>query len=488
MALLDLWGRMGSAFLGFAFGGAASRSVRPIFEVVEQESWDANPNRVLPANTLAELVATAITDFDAAAGEAQRQGYTGNRLRALVELALRTPTLGQAMEARRRNAITPEQYTHALSKAGIEPQYHPAMRELLEVLPSVTDMVRFAVREVYNPQQRAALDLDAEFPAAFAADAARIGLGRDSAGNYWAAHWELPSYEQLAEMRFRGLLSAQEFRDALKAIDYAPTWRDKLEEIARRIPTITDMVRFAVREVYDDATRKALGIDAEYPDAFTPQASLHGLSEEHARQYWAAHWRLPSARQGYQMVWRGEMALPELRTLLKALDYPPKWRDRLFNIAFIVPGRIDLKRMLRHGILTRDEVRQGYERIGYDPANAELMTQIAEAEVSTPTGEAAYVSKARTQLWGTLHREYVSRQLAEAEADAGLEQIGVPVGEREAVKTAWAFEAILTKRELTPAQIRKAYKKGLYTEPEALFELEERGMTAADADIFLQSG
>jgi len=488
MALLDLWGRFGSALLGFAFGGAASRSVRPIFELVEQESWDANPNRTIPANTLAELVATAITDFNGAAGEAQRQGFTANRLRALVELALRTPTLGQAMDARRRGEITPEQYTHALTKAGIESQYHDAMRALLEVLPSVTDMVRFGVREVYDPAQRAALDLDAEFPAAFATDAARLGLSTDSARNFWAAHWELPSYTQLTDMRFRGLLSEGEYRDALRAIDFAPTWRDKLFEVARRIPTIQDMVRFAVREVYDPAARLALDIDAEYPAAFTPEAALHGLTEEHARQYWAAHWRLPSARQGYQMVWRGEMELPELRTLLKALDYPPKWRDRLFNIAFIVPGRIDLKRMFRHGILTRAEVLAGYQRLGYAPADAELMTQIAEAEIVTGAAASTWMGRARTQLWTRAHTEFISRQITEAEAVGALQAAGVPGGEQAEIITMWFHEADLVRTELTPAQVRKAYKKGLYTEAEALAELDERGMSPADADRFLQSG
>lgn len=488
MALLDVWGRFGSALLGFAFGGAASRSVRPIFELVEQESWNANPNRLLAPNTLAELVATALLELGPARAEAQRQGYTGNRLEALAQLALRTPTLGQAMEARRRDLISEAQYRHALRKAAIEPQYDAAMVALLEVLPPVTDLVRMGVREVFSPAQRAALELDAEFPEAFGDRAERLGLSRQTARDYWAAHWELPSFEQLAQMRFRGELTAAELREALRALDYAPTWRGKLEAIARRIPTITDMVRFAVREVYDDAARAALGIDAEYPSAFTAQAAQHGMSEEHARQYWAAHWRLPSARQGYQMVWRGEMELDELRTLLKALDYPPKWRDRLFNIAFIVPGRIDLKRMLRHGIMDRDEVVAGYQRIGYAPADAELMTQIAEAELDTgPAGE-TYVTRARSSLFARLRTEYVSRQLGDDEALDGLEAVGVPAVQRARVVDLWRAERDYVRTELTQAQIVKAHKKGLLETAEAHAELVERGLTERDATIRLESG
>lgn len=488
MAISSLWSRFGAAFVGLLSGGAASRAVRPIFELVEQESWDANPNRVLPLQTLAELVATALVDDGPAAGEAQRSGWTPNRLAALVQLALRAPTIGEARDMRRRDAITNEQFVHALRKAGLEPQYDQAALELLEVLPTVTDMVRFGVREVYNPALRAELDLDAEFPEPFAADAKRLGLSRKTAGDYWAAHWELPSYTQLTEMLFRGELTQGEYQNALKAIDYAPTWRSKLEAIARRIPTIPDMVRFAVREVYNPPLRQKLGYEDEYPEAFTAQAALHGMSEEHAKQYWWAHWRLPSARQGYTMLWRDEIDAGELDELLKALDYPKVWRSRLANIARLVPGRIDLKRMLRFEIIDRDEVKAGYRRLGYAELDAERMTQIAEAEVGTGEEAGAYVAKARTSLWNRLHTEFVSRQLTAAEVDAGLEAVGVPAAQRETVKTLWAYEALTVKTELTQAQIVKAYKKGLLEQPEAIAELVERGMSEGDAAIRLQSG
>ena len=443
---------------------------------------------MLGPQQLAELVATAIVAFDDAQPEAQRQGYTANRMRALTELALRTPTLGVAQDARRRDLITPAQYTHVLDKAGIEPQYHPAMRAMLDVLASPTDLVHMAVREVFNPQLRAQLDLDAEFPEAFADRAAQLGISRDLARDYWADHWQLPSYEQLAEMRFRKLLSPQEFRDALKAIDFAPTWRDKLETIARRIPQITDMVRFAVREVYDPQTRAALGIDAEYPDAFTEEAALHGMEEFHAKQYWAAHWRLPSARQGYQMVWRGEMELPELRTLLKALDYPPKWRERLFNIAFIKPGRIDLKRMLAAGIKDREGVLAGYKSIGYAPADAELMTQLAEAAVGTGAVPQKWADRARGRLYTVAHNEYLAESLDEPGARDVLQQIGALAAEQNAIIAVWNAERGISRLELTPSQIKKAYKKGPpagYTFEIAMAELEERGMTTEDAETFL---
>jgi hypothetical protein len=486
MALGGLWGRVTGLMFGIGIGRTAGAATEPIFELVRQEAWQANANRVLSITQVANLVAMGITDFDSAAEQAARDGFDTNRLRAMVEYYLNPPQYGYAYDALRRGTITEAQFRHVLRKQGIEGQYHDALVELRHVLPSVTDMVRFAVREVYNPTQRDILDLDAEFPDAFADAAEKIGLERDTAADYWAAHWELPSYTQATQMLFRKEIKPPQFKALLKALDYAPTWRGPLEAIARAIPTMSDMIRFAVREVYNPPLRKKLGIDAEYPNAFTAQAALHGMSEEHAREYWAAHWRLPSARQGYQMMWRKEIEPADLDNLLKALDYPPAWRDKLANIAHIVPGRIDLKRMFKFGILTRAEVKQGYVAIGYDAVNAERMTQIAEAEMTTGSTRETWASKARTRLYTVAHNEYLDNSINEATARSVLAEIGATATEQDAIIQAWNVEEQINRLELTPTQVRKAYKSGRWTLDEALAALEAKEMTRADAEELLQ--
>lgn len=488
MAITGLWSRIQGGIVGLAVGQAAGDVLRPIFEPLRQESWQDNPNRVLQPGTLAELVAKGITEFGPAAGHAAREGFGTNAFRALVEGQLGVPAQGQAMEAFRRNLIDEAQFRHVLTKAAVEPGYHDALVALRTVLPSVTDLIRMAVREVFNPQQRAFLQLDAEYPDALTDVGERIGLSRTTLGNYWAAHWELPSYTQLTEMRFRNLLSPQEFSDALKAIDIAPLWRPKLEAIARRIPTISDMVRFAYREVYDDVQRQALGLDAEYPDAFTAQAALHGMSETHAKQYWAAHWRLPSAMQGYRMLHRNVIELPELNGLLKALDYPPLWRDRLRAIAYLEPGRIDLKRLLRYEIFTRQEVREGYERLGYRPEHAEALTRIAEEEMTTGVVSQKWAERARSRLFTVTHDEFLDGSIDEGEAGSRLSLVGALAGERSVVMNLWSAEAAVSRTELTAAQVRRVYYLELRDRPWALSRLDDLGYSSEDANLFLDSG
>lgn len=487
MAITGLWTRVTGAIVGFAVGQAAADATRPTFELIRQESWHGNPNRVISPQTLAMLVAHGIADFNSAAEHAQREGYDAQSFRAMVEGQLEPPPLGSALEALRRELITEPQYRHALTKAGIETQYHDAMVTLRQALPSPSELILMAVREVFDPAQRSALDLDAEYPEALTEQGARLGFSLSTMRNIWAAHWQLPSYSQGVEMFFRGEIGLQQFTGLLKALDYAPTWRGPLLEIARRIPTVPDFTRMAFREVFDPAQRAALGLDAEFPEAFAGKVALHGMSRADALDLWAAHWRLPSAMQGYRMWFRGEITEAQLRGLLKALDYPPQWREPLMNIARLVPGRIDLKRMLRHEILSAEQVRAGYERLGYSPVDADRMTEIALAETQAGDVSQTWATRARGRLYTVAHNEYLASSIDAAVAREMLGRVGALAAEQNAVMALWDAEKEINRLELTPAQIKKAWKAGAYDDALARSELVERGMTTADADTFLRS-
>ena len=470
---------------GYALGTAIAPTLVPFVQELENETWQRFPTKPLQATDVAAARAASYGGAHADYAEALMTGFTDGRTDLLTWLAGTAPPLETLLALRRRDAIDDGQLASGIAQLGYRPQWRGLLTRMLNVLPSVTDMVRFGVREVYDPAQRAFLDLDADFPPAFATDAALLGLSRERAGQYWAAHWELPSAEQMAAMLFRGELSESEFSNGLRALDYAPTWRPKLDTILRPIPPLSDMIRFAVREVYDPAQRQSLGLDADYPAAFTGQAAKHGMAAQDAKDYWAAHWRLPSAQQGYRMLWRGEITDAQLAGLLKALDYSAVWRTRLQNIAYLVPGRIDLKRMLKYDILTRAEVKAGYQRLGYQPTDAESLTQIAEKEMATSTVAQPWANRARSRLFTVVHNEFMDHSIDAAQAQSLLTQIGATATERTTIMALWNAERGIQRLELTPAQIKKAHYRGLYDDATALAELQERGMTAADAQTYL---
>lgn len=484
-----LFGRFFSSAItnaaGYGVGGAMLPALEPYTRSLANETWSHHTAMPLPLNAAAHAAIRGFMERGDALEEASFNGWNATRYAIAEQLQSQPPALEALLTLRRRGAITAGEFADGIAQHGFLNAWRGRFAELLKVLPSVTDMVRFAVREVYNPAQVDALDLDAEFPAAFAEDAKLIGLDPARARQYWRAHWDLPSYEQLTQMLFRNQLSPAEYSNALKAIDYAPTWRPKLEAIARAIPPLSDMIRFAVRDVYTPSTVSTFGLDDDFPAEFATQAALHGMQAPYPQQYWQAHWRLPSALQGYRMLWRDEITPAQLNTLLKALDYPPFFRQRLANIAHIVPGRIDLKRLLRHEIIDRDEVRQGYIRIGYAPGDAERMTQIAEAELEAGPVTQKWLDTARRRLFTVAHNEYMDHSISTAQASALIQRVGATAAETNRVIDLWDAERGIDRLELTPAQIKKAYKAARYTQDVAISELIERGMTAEDAETFL---
>lgn len=480
-------GAVGGTAIGFAVGHGVSPAIRPVIQDLANQAWELHQVRPLEPSIAAQLVAESLWSQGQGEAEAARSGINADRFGALVAQAREGPTIEQALVGLRRGLLDGADFDRALRQAGIRPEWDELLRALQTVLPSVTDMVRFGVREVYDSGARAALDLDAEFPPAFAADAERIGLDRETAGNYWAAHWDLPSYEQGVRMLFRGEISQGQFEALLKALDYAPTWRQKLLNIAKAIPPLQDMIRFAVRDAYSPETVSRFGLDAEFPAVFGQQAELHGMEPENSQLYWRAHWRLPSALQGYRMLWRGEITAAELDLLLKTLDYPPFWRDRLANIARIVPGRIDLKRLLRHEIITQAEVLAGYKRLGYGDQDAQHMTDIAVAETETGAVAQRWAERARGRLFTALQNDFMDGTTDEAAARTGLARLGATGAEVGTVIGLWSFERDSTVRDLTQAQVLKLFKKTVWTREQTLGRLEDMGMVPSEAADLLDA-
>jgi len=472
---------------GYSVGGAIQPVLEPLTQDLANEAWSLH--RVHPLSLAAAAQASLRGFWTDARGETEAAftGYDGERYAIERRLQGNAPPMETLIQLRRRELISDGELTEGLQQSALLPEWRGLVAQLRNVLPSVTDLVHMAVREVFDPGQRAALDLDAEFPQAFAEHAEKIGLAPEWARNYWADHWQLPSFIQLAQMLFRGELTSAQFSDALRALDYAPTWRGKLEAIARPIPPLSDMIRFAVRDVYTPATVQAFGLDDDFPAVFAQQAALHGMDATYATQYWAAHWRLPSALQGYRMLWRGIISKAQLQTLLKALDYPPFWRERLEQLAHIVPGRIDLKRMLRHEILTPDQVEAGYRRLGYDATDAQRMREIAEAELESGVVTQRWADRARSGLYTAAHSDYLDGNASAADAQAMLARLGATSAEVNTIIAIWDVERNRTRRDLTQAQILKLAKKDVWTDAQALDALADLGMAAGDAQALIDA-
>ena len=168
----------------------------------------------------------------------------------------------------------------------------------------------------------------------------------------------------------------------LRELGFSGADAAKLVEASVFLPPVTDLVRMAVREVFTPDIRSLLELDAEYPgeipetkDDFNKQLAAVGIQEDIGRQYWAAHWQLPSAGQMFEMFHRGLTSRADLVSGLKTLDYSPYWRERMLGISYRQIPRRTLSIMQREGTLTQADAIARYQKLGYHENDALLLAE-----------------------------------------------------------------------------------------------------------------
>jgi hypothetical protein len=196
---------------------------------------------------------------------------------------------------------------------------------------------------------------------------------------------EVPAEGDLVAMLLREIISEEQFNQALQHRGLDPTWQGPMKKLAELIPPPADLITMAVREVFTPAIASAQGQFEDFPEAFAEWAKKQGLSDYWARNYWAAHWTLPSPQQGFEMLQRGVIDEQQLDALLKALDIMPAWRSRLTAIAYNPLTRVDIRRMHKIGVLGTSSLQAAYQAIGYTPEDALRLSDFT-VELNKGTG------------------------------------------------------------------------------------------------------
>lgn len=190
----------------------------------------------------------------------------------------------------------------------------------------------------------------------------------------------IPSVLDLATMRMRGLLSTTEYAESMARLGYPDEVSERFYDTAQFYPGPQDWIRFAVRDAFNPDVVAVAGLDEQFPSDIVPEAEKAGVSEEHLRLFWRAHWNMPSPTQAFEMLHRGYLAdTDELRALLRAADYAPGYIDGLIGIAYTPYTRVDARHMWSLGILDDDGYLKAMKDLGYDDEHAENLLKFAKA-------------------------------------------------------------------------------------------------------------
>jgi len=231
---------------------------------------------------------------------------------------------------------------------------------------------------------------------------------------FWATHWSTVSFRDLAEMVWRGLITEERMEDLLKYAAYPPDIVAAYKGMLTQIPAADDLVTMVVKEAFP------LEELPPAPKEFVKYMKMKGFSEEWSKAYWWIHWRMPSFEHLQNAFWRGIISKDEFMKYIVWWDYPAFKRpgihvsdqEIMAELIYDLPGRIDVRWMLRWGIIGPDEAENLLKMRGLHPdwikkvAEAEYLNQMVDARTLAKN---AYISMYES---GMITRDVLSDELA----------------------------------------------------------------------------
>ena len=281
----------------------------------------------------------------------------------------------------------------------------------------------------------------------------------------------IPGVSDVRTYYLRGLISEDEARAVLARHGLADNWIKAEMESWNVIPGVSDLVRFVVREVIT-------------PEDFYKWSAKQGLSEYWAKSYWEAHWVLPSFESLREAFWRGLISEDEYRRYIVWHDYKPEPRpgisksdqDIMAELSYKLPGRIDVRWMMRWGLISLDEAVKLTKAEGMHP---EWIQKVTEAEWLN------MLVDERNALRSIYIRQYRLGLIGEDELRARLKACYFSDREVEWIIARARAEYAIDLLEDQVKAALEAYRRDLLTDEELLNLLVEWGVREERARLIV---
>ena len=355
MAILSLLG-------GMAMGMASTpltAALQPITVDVEQRAWAFHPVKQSDVITLINLYMRGLITKEEFINRMKENGYDEKKAEEYFNVAQQILNANELIQAKWRGIIDEKEYYRRMAANGYDKETADVLEHVMKYYPSPEDFIRFAVRDVFNPDRVRKYQLDIEFPTEIVKYAEEAGMDADILKWYWMAHWELPSPEQV--LRMVNMLQ----------------------------PAVLD-TRLPDGTRYGDKYRD-FGID---PDKI--RTDYNDLSEYLAMADISPYWRdrfkaltfPPLTRVDLRRIYElGLISDEELRARLLELGYSFKDAERLMEFYKMYKhraGRTLTRTMITRAyiehILTRNDAINMLEQIGYSKDEAEFIIKLEEAK------------------------------------------------------------------------------------------------------------
>jgi len=483
--------------------------------MIEQaENIENRPNPP-PIDSILSAFHRYIINIHEARDLLMRFGFRDEHIQMMLQASKPKLSLETTAEAVRRGLMSYDAGRAYANSAGFSNDEWDRVFQLTRRLLTLSELIRATLLGVisYDDAKRRA---------------AQIGVdGQDFDIALYSSR-ELLSKGEYISAWVRGIIDDQYLDRQFASMGISDRDRQILKELAFFIPPPSDLIRMAVREVFTPEVAEKFGQFQDFPQAFKEWAAKQGISEFWAKAYWAAHWDLPSITQGFEMFHRDVITREELELLLRAQDIMPFWRDKLLQISYNPVTRIDILRMYQLGVIDRDEVERRFRHLGYSPEDAKVLAEytirlaaqrekdlsrsdmeellaagvITEEEAKEFLKRAGYSEEIanlvleRTKLKlaqremedeiEVIKTRFLNGEITLQDVAAELQKLGATGLQVDRVMAELERARRRQRRALSPAQVERAFKRGLLDPDETRQRLRALGYSDRDVDILLE--
>ncbi len=280
----------------------------------------------------------------------------------------------------------------------------------------------------------------------------------------------------IRELLWRKIITDEQADTELERTGLSPDRIAFLRESWNIIPSPQDILWMVSKEAFEPDQVAVFGLGDEFPEDQVHWLEKKGLTRFWQEHYWFAHWDPPSLQMGFEMLHRGVLTGDELDALFRVHEIPPFFRPKLKAISYRPLTRVDVRRMYRAGSVTLETVKRTYLDLGYDDANADMLTDWTAVE---------YAQETRDLTRSQIERAYADGVIPENEAIALLIQIGFSSDQAQWTTNNVELQEVKRLQDKVVKVIEKQFVNGIITEIQARTSLAEQEVSSARIEVHI---
>lgn len=413
----------------------------PLVELTN-ETWTefVNAGITIPTDpgAAAEIAAEVPTDTAWAKQQAAQRGTGGDQMDKLIQLALGAPGFGELLRIFRRHPKDTATFEHGLRKNKLETLWDAYLEELqIERLDPAVIALGIVRDTIPDPglqtgahsTEGSDIEQGPQFAGDVLAEFFAGGITPDRA-RVMVDNIGLPMPPvRAANAYFRKIINKASYYLSVAQSDSRPAWADAILEEARQILTAHDWVELHLRGYIDQ-------------QAMYDGVSLHGMSPEDADRLFRVLGRPLTAHQITTGLARGAKFNPlpgELTDPYEAAAHESNVKPSYYALwianRYNYPSLFQLNNLVKGNAISADVARDWAAKDGYAPEVLDAMHTFWAAEEAKAGGTTG--TKPKTYTYSNLHQAWRTGIFTDAQALAELEALGYPSAKAQTLLSIW---------------------------------------------------